>query len=73
MPVCKDCGAPVRWVRTENGRAMPLDAKSRLDGNVILVRGLAHVLSKVDRIAESTPRWTAHFATCPMKRPRRST
>lgn len=72
---CRDCGRPMWWARTENGRAMPLDVMPFDDGNVVIVgtvdirnsTPLVHVLTKADR-AEGThdgrQRFKMHRATC---------
>jgi hypothetical protein len=67
---CRSCGAPVRWVRTVNGKTMPLDPDPTPDGNIIAVvepggGRVAQVIGKDDLIDESVPRYKSHFATCP--------
>lgn len=59
---CKSCGAPVRWVSTARGAAIPLDPEPRDDGNIILIGGIAHVASHV---ACDGPWYVSHFTTCP--------
>lgn len=74
---CRDCGKGMWWVRTENGKAMPLDLlpTSKEYGNVVLVgtdsRGdstpIAHVLTKADREARTydhLQHFVMHRATC---------
>lgn len=34
---CRSCGAPVIWATTRAGKAMPVDAAPRSDGNIELV------------------------------------
>lgn len=59
---CRSCGAPVRWVRTEAGRRMPINPDPDPAGNLVLdVTGLA---VQVDPTATG-PKYTSHFATCP--------
>lgn len=35
-PKCRACDAEIRWARTANGKAIPLDAEPNPDGNVLL-------------------------------------
>lgn len=72
MNTCRACPAPVRWVRTEAGRAMPLDPVPVPEGNVQLVGGVAHVLHK-DEVPQPGARYVSHFATCPARRPKEPT
>lgn len=60
---CRSCGAPVRWVKTNTGRPMPLDPEPVPTGNVVMCLGLAHVLRE-DRDPQ-VERFNAHFVTCP--------
>lgn len=67
-PVCRSCGAPIRWARTRAGKAVPLDAEPADDGNVVLQEdGTARVLTRrqMDGGGVAAPRYTSHFATCP--------
>lgn len=59
---CRSCRRPILWVRTESGKPMPLDAKPRPDGNVVVRGGRAVYLSR-DSTATDT-RYVSHFATC---------
>ena len=70
MSSCRSCGAPILWVGTERGKAMPLD-RAPYDGDD--PRGLfviRHIGGKVLAIA-TTPDafpgervYRSHFATC---------
>lgn len=62
MAECKKCHAPIRWVETKSGKRMPLDQQPNPAGNVVLRRGVAHVLGADD--FSISPRYIAHFATC---------
>jgi hypothetical protein len=56
---CRRCAAPVEWVRTVNGKPMPLDVGVNERGNITVdEQGVAHVGA-----AGSGPR-ISHFATC---------
>lgn len=52
---CKSCGAEILWIRTSNGKAMPLDAKPEK----------RIVLDGVMKIAKLVDTYQLHFATCP--------
>lgn len=65
---CRTCGAPVRWVKTASGRAMPLDAEPVERGNVVLRDGRAVYVSKGNPAEQNEPRYVSHFATCPQSR-----
>lgn len=63
MSACKACGAPVEWVHTEKGKAIPLDVGVVENGNLRLdgigPRRVARYVAagEGDRVT--------HFATCP--------
>lgn len=61
---CRRCNAKIRWLRTQNGKAMPVDADPNPAGNVILVDGYAHVLHKDEPVPPDVARLYPHFATC---------
>lgn len=54
---CKSCGAPVIWGKTEQGRAIPLDAKP-LKRFVAVTTGTPPLMKLLDTYA-------THFFTCP--------
>lgn len=65
---CRSCGAPIRWVRTRAGKAMPLDAEPVATGNVVLGEdGVARVLTRkqVEGGGIVGDRYVSHHATCP--------
>lgn len=65
MAACTACRAPIRWLKTPNGRSMPLDLRPDPEGNVIIENGLA-VLSPARAMALSPEeRFLPHWATCP--------
>jgi hypothetical protein len=55
---CRSCGAAILWVKTRNGKSMPLDAEPCPDGTL--------VPADDGRATSYTgPRYKSHFATCP--------
>ena len=64
MNVCKSCGAPIIWVRTENGKMMPLDANPDTEGTIGIVDGVAHFIASELRFVNSKF-YHSHFSTCP--------
>lgn len=71
MSACRQCGAPIRWVKTaKHGKQMPLDAEPTPEGTVLLRPddGAAVVLDIPDRdrlLAQGAVVYRAHFASCP--------
>lgn len=75
MSTCQACAAPIRWVITEAGKAMPIDAEPVPDGNIIMTgrtvrtRG-GRLTPEVGYLTEGTlfpsdaTRYVSHFATC---------
>lgn len=69
---CSSCGAPIRWARTVNGKAMPLDADPVPSGNVRLgwIGGKQVAILLTDPAERAAaqiegPVYLPHFATCP--------
>jgi hypothetical protein len=67
--LCGSCQAEVIWATTTRGKAMPVDAATDPDGNLVLeprVDGppLARVLSVARRFGRKDLR-TSHFVACP--------
>ena len=70
---CKSCGAPIVWIRTRAGKAMPCDAQrvyivNRPRGSAKVVTDDGFVLSGdvVTDPAEATVYGhISHFSTCP--------
>lgn len=67
---CKTCGQPIRWVKTANGKAMPLDVEPCEDGNLVVVDGVAFSAYTLD-VQEGRQRFKSHFATCPQAKQHR--
>lgn len=69
MSVCRSCDAPIYWIKTAKGQAMPIDARPDPNrGNVRLVAGGSGVVLSHDearaRRAAGEALHTSHFATC---------
>lgn len=62
MRTCRSerCNAPVIFAKTASGRNMILDAAPVLNGNVVVIRGIAEVVPPHPRIKRYVP----HQATC---------
>ena len=67
MAQCDSCGAEILWVKTIKGKSMPLDAQPVVDGNIVLLKAAAVILSKeqLGQPGRDGPRYKSHFATCP--------
>jgi hypothetical protein len=74
MSHCRSCGAPIRWAKTLNGKAIPLDAQPTSAGNIVLHdtgdpnAPKARVLAGADLFDARTAGaelWLSHYATCP--------
>lgn len=79
MSTCRSCGAPILWVKTESGKAMPLDDRPPTEnGNVIVRMGprMGQETAHVETAEETAARlkcpvdagrtaYTSHFVTCP--------
>lgn len=62
---CKACQRRILWVESKStGRMMPLDIEPRPDGNLAVVRGVAHAFGSEDKRL-CRDRYVSHFATCP--------
>lgn len=66
MSTCRACPAEIRWARTTNGKAIPLDATPHPDGNVRLVGEVAHVIGPAPTLDpdDDGTRYMPHHATC---------
>jgi hypothetical protein len=64
---CRACGAPMVWVRTAKGKAMPLDAEPTPDGAFVFDGDPEdrRVTCIGEKAVYSGERFTSHFATCP--------
>lgn len=69
MGRCSSCKAPIRWVVTEAGKAMPVDYEPKADGNLVLSKSQdgKQLISKAfdpTKHNDGRRRWVSHFATC---------
>lgn len=64
---CRSCKARIRWVKTEHGKQMPVDAEPVAGGNIELHDGVARIVSPNPLVR----RYISHFATCPDARSHR--
>lgn len=68
---CRSCEAPIIWVLTEKGKAMPIDVEPSSDGRFLKVAqdidGKKHVrfLPKTELASNTRPLYASHFQTCP--------
>jgi hypothetical protein len=71
-PRCRECGAPVEFVRTARGKYMPLDPQpvdrttvvTGEPGNAVIRDGVVHVLAPGASIEPGEAMRVPHFATC---------
>ena len=72
MSYCRSCGAPIKWIRTKNGKPHPVDpAKHYIikgEGSATLVTEAGTFIRgefvSVEEGANGEG-YTSHFATCP--------
>lgn len=55
MPYCKSCGKKIMWVKTEEGRNMPIDYDPELE----------HLFADGHPVEFDYDSMVSHFATCP--------
>lgn len=70
MSKCKSCGAEIKWILTQSGKKMPVDAKPvpyRADpgGSLSLVTMTGRVERGVLDLDSDRQGYVSHFATCP--------
>lgn len=72
IATCKTCRAPMRWVKTEKGKNMPVDEKPTENGPFVLVPDTdppeVEWLSPRARSNHPGPFFTSHFETCPNRK-----
>jgi hypothetical protein len=65
----------MRWVKTENGKLMPIDTSASATGNLWVVghdqQGMAivHVAKRDERPPDDGLLFKAHMATCTQRKP----
>lgn len=63
---CASCDAEVFWVKTRNGKSMPIDAQHEM--RLVAVLGDDDLIlagTSDDAVVRMVPTYTSHFATCP--------
>ena len=65
MSRCKACAAEIMWVRTENGKRIPLDVDPVPGGNISLSDDGRTAIVHGQAILDTTPLYASHFSTCP--------
>lgn len=73
MGKCRACGAPIMWIKTQTGKAMPCDAKVKWyiaspkgSQKVVLITGEVVTGEFTDDPKTATGiGYISHFATCP--------
>lgn len=76
LSTCKDCEAPIVWVWSEKGKAMPIDAapggdpdkarfrKERTEQVGEVLRGIVHYVRNSELEDNVRPLYCCHFDTC---------
>jgi hypothetical protein len=67
---CRSCGAPIKWVKTQRGKKMPVDtrpAPAGVDAFELMgaVETLAFYVSEKKRALHVGDVYRSHFQTCP--------
>ncbi len=62
LSTCRSCGAAIRWVQTEAGKRMPVDAKPE---KRLVIDPLAVRLGADTPTARVVDTFASHFSTCP--------
>lgn len=69
---CRSCDAKIKWVRTDGGKRMPLDAEPHAEGTIFILGRRNREVGRVllgDALEEARERgealYRSHFATCP--------
>lgn len=66
VTLCGSCGARIRWVRTQTGKAMPVDEVPHPMGHVVFT-GVGDTVRVLDgsQLPHEGAAWRSHFASCP--------
>lgn len=62
MSTCQSCQQEIIWVKTVTGKSMPIERSD--SGNLVVVKGVAHVIPKGEEPVAGMQRFVSHFATC---------
>lgn len=71
--LCRSCHGYIRWVRTENGKVMPLDPEPDPEGRFLPTRwndaGGRRVVHYIrdEEMTEGLVLYSSHYASCPRK------
>lgn len=75
MATCKGCGQTIKWIRLNNGKAMPVNPEpvyyeDRREGAAVIITEDGRVSSghteAVAVVGSKVRGYVSHFATCPM-------
>lgn len=66
MHTCQSCQQEIIWVKAVTGKSMPIERSD--SGNLVVVKGVAHVIPKGEEPVAGMQRFVSHFATCPNAR-----
>lgn len=67
---CRACGAAVKWVKTRQGKALPVEPAPDNNGNVVAMRTSrgtfvdGHVIPVGQPIPDGYTRFYPHFSSC---------
>jgi hypothetical protein len=72
---CRGCSTNIVFIRTDQGRVMPIDAEPHPAGDVridTMTSGslVAHVMTTEEIYQHPGRRYISHFATCPATHPK---
>lgn len=65
---CKECGAAMRWVKTQKGKNMPIDDEPSADGRFVIEGddepARVRFLGEQEAESYTGDKFTSHFKTC---------
>ena len=71
MSTCRSCDAPLKWIKTKDGKNMPCDPEAfkleDLKASDVVVSESGEVFRGTANIAKNTAQrfYFSHFSTCP--------
>ena len=70
MNTCRACGAPVKWIKTKNGKAMPCNPEKiaflpEKSGDKVFILENGEVTKGSTDGMSTHEGYISHFATCP--------